>query len=104
MIVMKTVKINDKDYPVRFVMGAMLLYKRETGKEVSDLKQDDVEGMLCLMWCCIKCACQAERVDFAYDFETFCNSITPQDVEAWNVQMAEGNGKKKVMGNPKQKK
>ena len=101
---MKTVRINGKDYPARFVMGAMLLYKRETGKDVSDLKQDDVEGLLWLMWCCIKCACQAEAVDFPYDFETFCNTITPQDVEAWNIGMAESNGKKKVTGNPEQKK
>ena len=46
---MKKITIDGKDYPARFVMGAMLLYKRETGKEVSDLKQDDVEGMLWLM-------------------------------------------------------
>ncbi len=100
---MKTFNIDGKDYPARFVMGAMLLYKRETGKEVSELKQDDVEGMLWLMWCCIKCACQAEKVDFPYDFETFCNSITPQDVEAWNRQMAD-DGKKKVTETPARKK
>lgn len=93
---MKTVNINGKDYPARFVMGAMLLYKRETGKDVSELRQDDVEGMLTLMWCCIKCACQAEKTDFPYDFETFCNTITPQDVEAWNRTMADGDGKKKA--------
>lgn len=93
---MKTVRINGKDYPARFVMGAMLLYKRETGEDVSTLKPDDVEGMLRLMWCCIKCACQAERVAFDYDFETFCNTITPQDVEEWNRQMADGGAKKKA--------
>lgn len=95
---MKTVRINGKDYPARFVMGAMLLYKRETGEDVSELKQDDVEGMLRLMWCCIKCASQAEKVDFEYDFETFCNTITPQDVEGWNRQMALEGDKKKVAG------
>ena len=95
---MKTVRINGKDYPDRFVMGAMLLYKRETGEDVSELKQDDVEGMLRLMWCCIKCTCQAEKVDFEYDFETFCNIITPQDVETWNRQMATEGDKKKVTG------
>ncbi len=93
---MKTIRINGKDYPVRFVMGAMLLYKRETGQDVSSLKQDDVEGMLMLMWCCIKCACQAEKVDFDYDFETFCNSITPQEVAEWNAMIsAESAGEKK---------
>ena len=85
---------------MRLVMGAMLLFKRETGKDVSQMDQGDMEEMLWLMWCCVKCTSQAEGVDFGYDFETFCNSIEPKDVEEWNRQMAEPDEKKKETGNP----
>lgn len=93
---MLKIKINGKEYPARMVMGALLLFKREAGKDVSELKEDDVEDALRLMWCCTKCASQAEGVAFDLDFETFCNSITPQDVAEWNAGMAAAQGKKKA--------
>mgnify|MGYP006972565289 FL=1 len=90
---MLKIKINGKEYPARMVMGALLLFKREAGKDVSELK-DDMEDALRLMWCCVKCASQAEGVAFDLDFETFCNSITPQDVAEWNASMAAQDKKK----------
>ncbi len=92
----KRITINGKTYPMRLVMGAMLLFKRETGKDVREMDQGNMEEMLRLMWCCIKCASQAEGVDFPYDFETFCNSTEPSDVEDWNRQMAAPGDKKKA--------
>lgn len=91
---MLKIKINGKEYPARLVMGALLLFKRESGKDVNELNNDNMEDGMLLIWCCAKCSCQAEGVAFDYDFETFCNSVTPQDVTDWNNSMAEG--KKKV--------
>ena len=90
-----TVNIGGKDYPCRFTMGAMLLFKRNMGKDVSQMQQDDIEELLMLMWCCIKCACKAEGVGFDMDFETFTCSVTPQDLAAWNEAINAGNEKKK---------
>ena len=56
---MMKIKIRDKEYPCDFVMGAFLRFKRETGKDVSQIKQDDLEDLLMLMWCCVKCTTQA---------------------------------------------
>lgn len=88
---MKTfyIEIGGSSYPARLVMGALLMYKRETGKDVNSLETDDLEGMMRLIWCCVKCASQAEGIDFGYDFETFCNLITPGDLEQWNSAMTE---------------
>lgn len=91
---MLRIKIKDEEYPSRLVMGALLMYKRETGEDVSQMKSDDMEKVLLLMWCCLKCSCQAEGISFEYDFETFCNLITPDDVSAWNSSI--GEEKKKV--------
>ena len=51
--------------------------------------------MRTLMWCCTKCACQAGGVEVGLDFETCCNSITPQDVSDWNARMKDEEQKKK---------
>lgn len=75
-------------------MGAFLQFKRETGKDVSQMKQDDLEELLMLMWCCLKCSCQSERIEFPYDFETFCNSITPSTLNGWNEKVSEATQKK----------
>ena len=94
---MPRITINGRDYPVRMVMGALLLFRHETGKDASQLDTESLEEMLRLMWCCAKCASQAEGTAFDMDFETFCNSITPQDVAAWNADMAAADeGKKKA--------
>lgn len=86
---MLRIEIKGKEYPCRLVMGALLMYKRESGEDVSEMKSDDMEKVLLLMWCCLKCSCQAEGVSFDYDFESFCNLITPDDVSAWNSSIGE---------------
>lgn len=91
---MLRIKINGTAFPLRLVMGALILFKRESGKDVSSMRNDDVEDSLLLMWCCVKCASQAEGIDFSLDFETFCNSITPDDVAEWNSEMSSGEKKK----------
>ena len=48
------ITLKGKEYPCGFVMGAFLMFKRETGKDVSQIKQDDLEELLMLMWCCVK--------------------------------------------------
>ncbi len=65
---MLKIKLKGKTYPCDMVMGAFLLFKRETGKDVSQLKQDNLEDLLMLMWCCVKCASQSDGVEFPYDF------------------------------------
>lgn len=99
---MKTLTINvgGKEVPCRLSMGAMLLFKQNTGKDVSGMKTDDMEELLMFMWCCIVCACRADGVEFGIDFETFTCMITPQDVSEWNEAMSAENDKKKESGQP----
>lgn len=91
---MLKITLKGVEYPCYFVMGAFLLFKRETGKDVSQMKQDDLEELLMLMWCCLKCSCQSEHIEFPYDFESFCNSITPSALNGWNEKVSEAAQKK----------
>lgn len=93
---MLKIDINGKEYPCEFVMGAFLRFKRETGKDVSQLQQDSLEDLLMLMWCCVKCTTQAYGEEFPLDFETFCNSITPDVLNRWSGQLSEAAEKKSM--------
>ena len=83
------IEICGREYPVRMVMGALLMYKRETGRDASEMDAADMESLLMLLYCCAVCASRAEGIDFPYSFEQMCDLITPQDVAAWNRAMAE---------------
>lgn len=90
------VTVGGKELPCRLTMGAMLMFKHNTGKDVSEMNSSDMEDLLQFMYCCVKCACKADGVDFGADFETFCCQITPDDLNAWNEAMAQtGEDKKK---------
>ena len=77
---MRSIQINGQDYPCRVTMGAMVRFKRESGKDVSELRQDDVSDLVLFLWCCVKSACNADNVDFAYSFVGFADALTPQDM------------------------
>lgn len=86
------IEIEGREYPVRMVMGALLMYKRETGHDASEMDASDMEALLLLFYCCVVCASRAEGIDFPYTFEQLCDLITPHDVAAWNRSMAAGQG------------
>lgn len=94
MINRTTISVGGKDYPCRLTMGAMLLFKRNTGQDVSQMQEADLEQMLMLMWCCVVSACRAEGVEFDVDFERFCDMVTPQDLNRWNEALSRENEKK----------
>ena len=53
---MKKIKIKGQEYPCRVTMGAMVRFKRESGKDIREVNQADVDLVLreeCLQcrWC-----------------------------------------------------
>ena len=89
------IEVGGKAYPCRLTMGAMLLFKRNMGKDVSQIANGDIEDMLMLMWCCMKSASRADGMEMDIDFELFCDLIGPEDMSKWNAAMAEANEEKK---------
>ena len=91
---MKQIELNGKVFPCRMTMGALLRYKRMRGEDVSALRDNDLEGMVTLMFCCLQSACKADDVAFDMDFETFVDCITPADIARWNDMVASDAEKK----------
>lgn len=43
---MKKITIKGKEYPCRITMGAMVRFKRESGKDVSEISKSDVSDLV----------------------------------------------------------
>jgi hypothetical protein len=81
------VTINGKAYPCRPTMGAMLRFKKETGKEVTELTNTDITGLCTYLYCCVASACAADKVEFNMPLIDFADSLSPEDMQAWAAQM-----------------
>lgn len=77
---MATVTIDNKEYPIKMTMGAMLRFKKETGKEINDGNMGLTDNAT-LIWCCIKSACAHEKVAFDISLMDFADSIDVKDIE-----------------------
>lgn len=75
--------INGEAYPCQQTMGAMLRFKNETGREVTEIKNDSFSDMSTLLWCCIVSACKHEGKKFDMSLMDFADSISISDVIEW---------------------
>lgn len=74
--------IDNKAYPCRQTMGAMLRFKAETGKEVTEIS-NSLSDMCTYLFCCVVSACKKDGVDFNMNLMEFADSITPDDLTKW---------------------
>lgn len=101
---MDSITIKGSQWPCRLTMGALLRFKRATGKDVGQLDNlSDMEDMLTLMWCCVASACKADGVEFSMDLETFCDSMTIAEVNQWNQQVGTAAEAQPVAADDKKK-
>lgn len=90
------IEVGGKAYPCHLTMGAMLLFKQNTGKDLADgLQSGNLEDMLMFLWCCIASTCRGDHVEFGVTFEEFCDLVTPESMAQWNKTIAEANEQQK---------
>ena len=75
-------KIDGKEYPCRQTMGAMLRFKQETGKEVTEIG-GNLSDICAYLFCCVASACKKDNVPFDMSLLDFADSITPDDLNQW---------------------
>lgn len=64
-------------------MGAMLRFRNETGREVTDI--DGGFSDLCTyLWCCVVSACKKDNIPFDMPLMDFADNIEPEDMNAWS--------------------
>lgn len=84
--------VEGKKYPCRPTMGAMLRYKRETGRDVTQMNQNELGDLCTFLWCCVCSACAHDGIEFGMDLITFADSISGEDVLAWAGTLDSGTG------------
>ena len=88
------VVIKGKEYPIRATMWALLQFKRDKGVNVSDLKADDLDGMLYYTWLCVKGACKQADIVFDLTFEDYVLYVEGDPTEVLIIDKAEDQKKK----------
>ena len=82
-------------------MGAMVRFKNESGKDVSKLEKTNISELVLFVYCCVKSACNADKVEFDYDFQSFADHMEPDAANSFDEDMG---GKKKKTTNQAEKK
>ena len=101
---MKEIKIKDKTYPCRVTMGALLRFKRASGKDISQADLSDLSETLLFVWCCIQSASKADGVAFDLSFDDFADLLEPEDfTEFFGEVQSEAQKKTATSANRKQK-
>lgn len=81
MLNIQHITIAGKAYPCRTTMGALLRFKRETGREVAEIQNGELTDLLIFLWCCVVSACRADGKDFDMSLEDFADQC---DLKAFN--------------------
>lgn len=80
------VEVGGSVYPAYMTNGAMLRFKQQTGRDLTDS-----DGGFCdtftLLWCCVASACKREGVSFGMSLEEFADATDPADIEEWSASM-----------------
>lgn len=76
------ITIDGKAYPCRQTMGAMLRFKQETGKEVTEM-QDSFSDLCVFLWCCVVSACKRDDIPFTLSLMEFADSLSPEEMAGW---------------------
>ena len=68
---------------MRITMGAMLRFKRMTGKDMEEIG-NDVTLVVTFMYCCVTSACNADGVELSMDLDKFADGISLNDLTAFS--------------------
>lgn len=83
------IRINNEAYPCRPTMGAMLRFKQETGREVTEINPASFSDLCTYLWCCITSASKREGKKFDMSLMDFADSLTPEDMAEWTGALQE---------------
>lgn len=78
------ITINGTAYPCSPSMGAMLRFKQETGREITQIDPTSFTDLCTYLWCCVASGAKREGKTFDMSLMDFADSLTPDDMKEWN--------------------
>ena len=70
-------------------MGAMLRFKEQTGREITQIDPSSLSDLCTYLWCCVKAGAKREGKEFDLSLMDFADSLTPDDMAEWNAAIME---------------
>ena len=58
------ITINGTAYPCSPTMGAMLRFKEQTGREITQIDPSSLSDLCTYLWCCVKAGAKREGKEF----------------------------------------
>lgn len=77
-------------YPCAPSMGAMLRFKQETGKEITQIDGGSMSELCTYLYCCVVSACAREKREFPFTLIEFADNVTPEDMAVWKDHITSG--------------
>lgn len=74
-------------YPFEFTMGAMLLFKKETGKEATEADFSSLSDLLTILWGGVVAATEATGGNCPYTLQQFANRIDKPTLVKWQEEV-----------------
>lgn len=84
------IQVNGVAYPCSPTMGAMLRFKQQTGKEITEIDPGSFTDLCTYLWCCIVSASKRDGKEFNLSLMEFADSIAPEDMSEWSRSISEG--------------
>lgn len=82
------INVNGTAYPCSPTMGAMLRFKQQTGREITEIDPTSFSDLCTYLWCCVASAAKREGKPFDFSLMDFADSLEPEDMAAWNEAIA----------------
>lgn len=97
------ININGASYPCYQTAGAMLRFKDLTGREVSEIRGNQISELIKFLWCCTVSASKREQKEFPYGLMEFSDLLDMEQMEGWQSALdeqasEEGDEKKSPSG------
>ena len=86
------ITVGGRHYPCRPTMGAMLRFRQQTDREITQIDPESLTDLCTYLWCCTVSACKREGIDFNMTLMDFADAVTPEEMAAWNEAIAAGEG------------
>lgn len=83
-----TITIDGKAWPCSPTMGAMLRFKQETGREITEIDPSSFTDLCTYLWCCVVSASKREGVAFELSLMDFADRVSPEDMSEWSQAIA----------------
>ena len=90
-----SITIDNVAYPAKPSMGAMLMFKDQTGKEAHEINAESPTEMVIWLYCCTKAECQRQKVTFDFGLQDFANALDLDALTAWSQSLIDEAASKK---------